>query len=224
MKAPKDEFSSVRLLLLAFGLLSALILTLCLSSRLSLPPLVGRSLTDEEVRTVISRNSPLTEYVLLSPNATFPREEPITKITVHHMAGDLTLEELGEAFAQRDRRASANYAIDSEGRVALYVEESDRAWTSSSADNDHRAVTIEVANDQVGGEWHVSDAAYEALLDLCTDICRRNEIQELRYTGDASGTLTLHSMFYSETDCPGPYLKSRMGEIAAEVDGRLHRE
>ncbi len=58
MKAPKDEFSSVRLLLLAFGLLSALILTLCLSSRLSLPPLVGRSLTDEEVRTVISRNSP----------------------------------------------------------------------------------------------------------------------------------------------------------------------
>ena len=66
MKALKDEFSSVRLLLLAFGLLSALILALCLSSRLSLPPLVGRALTDEETRTVISRNSPLTEYVLLS--------------------------------------------------------------------------------------------------------------------------------------------------------------
>ena len=224
MKAPKDEFSSVRLLLLAFGLLSALILTLCLSSRLSLPPLVGRSLTDEEVRTVISRNSPLTEYVLLSPNATFPREEPITKITVHHMAGDLTLEELGEAFAQRDRRASANYAIDSEGRVALYVEESDRAWTSSSADNDHRAVTIEVANDEIGGSWHVSDAAYDALIDLCVDICRRNGIRELVYTGDEGGNLTIHKLFNPDTECPGPYLESRMPDIAAEVTRRLAQE
>lgn len=220
MKAPKDEFSSVRLLLLAFGLLSALILTLCLSSRLSLPPLVGRSLTDEEVRTVISRNSPLTEYVLLSPNATFPREEPITKITVHHMAGDLTLEELGQAFLQRDRRASANYAIDSEGHVALYVEESDRAWTSSSADNDHRAVTIEVANDEIGGDWHVSDEAFETLVALCTDICRRSGMEALTYTGDADGSLTIHKMFH-DTDCPGPYLESRMDDLANQVNLRL---
>ena len=78
------------------------------------------------------------------------------------------MEELGQAFLQRDRRASANYAIDSEGRVALYVEESDRAWTSSSADNDHRAVTIEVANDEIGGDWHVSDEAFETLVALCT--------------------------------------------------------
>ncbi len=215
MKALKDEFSSVRLLLLAFGLLSALILALCLSSRLSLPPLVGRALTDEETRTVISRNSPLTEYVLLSPNATFPREEPITKITVHHMAGDLTLEELGEAFAQRDRRASANYAVDSGGHVALYVEETDRAWTSSSPDNDHRAVTIEI-----GGSWHVSDEAFEALVALCTDICRRNGMEALTYTGDADGNLTIHKMFH-DTDCPGPYLESRMGDLADEVNTRL---
>lgn len=220
MKAPKDEFSSVRLLLLAFGLLSVLILTLCLSSRLSLPPLVGRSLTDEEVRTVISRNSPLTEYALLSPNATFPREEPITKITVHHMAGDLTLEELGQAFLQRDRRASANYAIDSEGRVALYVEEPDRAWTSSSADNDHRAVTIEVANDEIGGDWHVSDEAFETLVALCTDICRRSGMEALTYTGDADGSLTIHKMFH-DTDCPGPYLESRMDDLANQVNLRL---
>ena len=128
MKALKDEFSSVRLLLLAFGLLSALILALCLSSRLSLPPLVGRALTDEETRTVISRNSPLTEYVLLSPNATFPREEPITKITVHHMAGDLTLEELGRAERSgEDPTEKAALCLRAVGVVSQVLSDGGRA-------------------------------------------------------------------------------------------------
>ena len=76
---------------------------------------------------------PLTEYVYLSPNATFPRENPIEKITVHHMAGDLSLEELGRSFGEWDRQASSNYAIDSAGRVALYVEEADQACVQTSA-------------------------------------------------------------------------------------------
>ncbi len=114
--------------------------------------------------------------------------------------------------------------IDSQGRVALYVEECNRAWTSSSRENDGQAVTIEVANDQVGGDWHVSDEAYEALLALCTDICRRNGIKSLRFTGDASGNLTLHNMFNSQTQCPGPYLEGRMEEIAREVNRRLGNE
>ena len=73
------------------------------------------------------------------------------------MAGDLELEEVGKRFSDRDRRTSANYAIDSSGKVALYVEEANRAWTSSSKENDSQAVTIEVANDEVGGQWHVGD-------------------------------------------------------------------
>lgn len=109
-----------------------------------------------------------------------------------------------------------------QGRVGLYVEEANQSWASSSPENDSQAVTIEVANDEVGGDWHVSDSAYERLLDLCEDICRRNGIRELRYTGDETGNLTLHSMFYSETECPGPYLKSRMDEIASEVNRRLN--
>ena len=224
MEDEKRVFRSVWLLLCGFCVAAVAVLVLCMTHRMALPDNVGRPLSGQEAAQVAGRNSPLIDYIYLSPNGDFPRDNAIQKITIHHMAGDLSLEGLGADFAQEDRRASSNYAIDSQGRVALYVEECNRAWTSSSRENDGQAVTIEVANDQVGGEWHVSDAAYEALLDLCTDICRRNEIQELRYTGDASGTLTLHSMFYSETDCPGPYLKSRMGEIAAEVDGSLHRE
>lgn len=41
----------------------------------------------------------------------------------------------------------------------------------------NQAVTIEVANDENGGEWHVSDESYQALIELCEDICRRNEIK-----------------------------------------------
>lgn len=219
--AKKPEFLSVWVLLCLFCMLAAGVLGLSVLSRSSLPDTVGRVLTDGERAEVIARNSPLTEYVFLTPNADFPREGQVQKITIHHMAGDLALEALGDSFARRDRKASANYAIDSQGRVGLYVEEANRAWTSSSRENDHRAVTIEVANDETGGTWHVSDAAYGRLVELCADVCRRNGIQALSYTGDETGTLTTHKMFYAGTECPGPYLEGRLEELAAEVNRRL---
>lgn len=190
----------------------------------ALPDIVGRELTEEERAQVIARNSPFTEYVYLSGNADFPRSGEVKKITIHHMAEDLALDRLGYAFADRDRKASANYAIDTQGRVALYVEECNRAWTSSSPENDHQAVTIEVANDEIGGDWHVSGEAYETLILLCTDICRRNGIKELVWTGDAEGTLTIHKMFSGTTQCPGPYLESKMPEIARRVTENLEAD
>ena len=75
--------------------------------------------------------------------------------------------------------------------------------------------------DMCSGDWHVSDAAFEQLVELCADICRRNDIEKLVYTGDESGNLTIHKMFNSETECPGPYLESRMEDIAAAVNERL---
>lgn len=224
MEDEKRVFRSVWLLLCGFCVAAVAVLVLCMTHRMALPDNVGRPLSGQEAAQVAGRNSPLIDYIYLSPNGDFPRDNAIQKITIHHMAGDLSLEGLGADFAQEDRRASSNYAIDSQGRVALYVEECNRAWTSSSRENDGQAVTIEVANDQVGGDWHVSDEAYEALLALCTDICRRNGIKSLRFTGDASGNLTFHNMFNSQTQCPGPYLEGRMEEIAREVNRRLGSE
>lgn len=217
----KREFLGIWLLLASFCLLAAASLLSWRLAASNIPEIVGRTLTEEERAEVIARNSPLISYAYLSPNADFPREQPIRKITIHHMAGDIALERLGEVFGEQDRQASANYAVDGQGRVALYVEEKDRAWTSSSPDNDHQAVTIEVANDETGGDWHVSDTAYAALIDLCVDICRRNGIRELTWTGDDTGTLTIHKMFNENTQCPGPYLESRMADIAEEVTRRL---
>ena len=217
----RERFRSIWCLLAVFCLLAALVLALWRGRGAGLPEIVGRTLTETERAEVVGRNSPLTEYVFLSPNADFPRQGEIDRITIHHMAANLALEDLGGSFADEDRRASSNYAIDSGGRVALYVEESNRAWTSASPANDHRAVTIEVANDQLEGEWHVSEAAYEKLLELCTDICRRNGIRELTYTGDETGSLTTHKMFYADTVCPGPYLEGKLPELAREVSRRL---
>lgn len=217
---PGGGFLHIWILLVFFCAASACVLLLCFQYASTLPDNVGRKLTREEEQEVIARNSSLTEYVFLSPNGDFPRNKSIQKLTIHHMAGNLSLEETGELFSHRDRRTSANYGIDSSGRIALYVEEENRAWTSSSRENDEQAVTIEVANDELGGDWHVSDAAYEALEELCTDICRRNGIR-LQYTGNADGTLTIHKMFKDSTECPGPYLEGRMEELAEEVNRRL---
>lgn len=167
-------------------------------------------------------NSQLISYTKLSPNCNKPRNKPIMKITPHHMAGNLSVESCGAMFASSGRNASSNYGIGSDGRIALYVNESDRAWTSSSAANDHQAVTIEVANDGGAPDWHVSDKALASLVNLCVDICERNNIPRLNFTGDANGNLTQHN-YFAATGCPGPYLKSKFPYIETEVNKRLQK-
>ena len=136
------------------------------------------------------------------------------------MAGNTTLQSFGAMVAKESRAMSANYAIDSRGGIGLFCPESDRSWCSDSRWNDHRAVTIEVANDGGDPDWHVSDAAIASLIELCVDICKRNGMTKLEYTGDKNGSLTTHRMF-TNTVCPGPYLLSKIPYIAQQVNARL---
>jgi N-acetyl-anhydromuramyl-L-alanine amidase AmpD len=165
-------------------------------------------------------NSSLVTHINLSPNYSVVENKQNKKITIHHMAGNLSVETCGRIFANKSRGASSNYGVDSKGRIGMYVEEKHRSWCSSSRSNDIQAITIEVANDSKGPQWHVSDKALAALIDLCTDICKRNGIKELKYTGDASGNLTKHE-YFDNTNCPGPYLGGKFPYIAAEVNKRL---
>lgn len=145
-------------------------------------------------------NSPLVEYTNISPFRNSPRNQPITKITIHHMAGVATLEQFDAIVHRPGRNMSANYAIDKNARVGLFCPESDRSWCSSSAWNDNRAITIEVSNSKLGDPWPVSAKVYSKLIDLCVDICQRNNIKELTFTGDKNGSLTFHK-FFSATGC-----------------------
>lgn len=164
-------------------------------------------------------NSALADMVMISPNSS-PRTAKIDTITIHHMATVSSAEACAASFLPLSRGASANYCIGNAGDVALSVDESRRSHCSSNRDNDDRAITIEVSNSARGGDWPVSDAALNKLLDLCEDICRRNGIERLNYTGDLSGNMTLHKWFTS-TACPGPYLEAKMPWIAEEVNKRL---
>lgn len=164
-------------------------------------------------------NSSLVNYTLISPNRG-QRTHKIDTITIHHMACNLSIEACGAGFAARSRNASSNYGIGTDGRIGMYVEEKDRSFCSSNYENDNRAITIEVANDGKGPDWHVSDLALEATIKLCTDICKRNNIKKLNFTGDKTGNLTMHKWF-AYTACPGPYLESKFPYIAEEVNRRL---
>lgn len=172
-------------------------------------------------------NSPLVDYTRISPNRTPNRTHAIDTITIHCVVGQCSVETLGAIFAPSTRQASSNYGIGYDGRIGMYVEEKDRSWCSSSASNDHRAITIEVASDTYH-PYAVNDKAYAALLNLVTDICRRNGIKKLVWSTNKNErvnhlngcNMTVHRD-YANKSCPGDYLYNRHGKIAAEVNKRL---
>lgn len=174
-------------------------------------------------------NSNLVCYTKISPNKTSPRNHKIDTITIHCMAGNLTVERCGELFAKTSRKASSNYGVGTDGRIALYVEEKDRSWCSSNKANDHRAITIEVANDGCADTgWHVSDKAMSSLIKLVADICKRNNIKELKWSTNKADrvnhkngcNMTVHRD-YAAKACPGDYLYNKHGYIATEVNKLL---
>ena len=182
-------------------------------------------------------NSTLVTCTRISPNRTSPRNHAIDRITIHCYVGQVTAERgcSGARFTTYDPigGASCNYVVGCDGSIGLCVPESDRSWCSSNRANDHRAVTIETASGTVH-PYAVTEAAYSALLDLVTDICRRNGKRKLLWMEDKAKALaympaademvlTVHKWFAAKA-CPGQYLLERHGEIAAEVTRRLQEE
>jgi hypothetical protein len=165
-------------------------------------------------------NSSLTALTRLSPHCNRPRNRSITKITIHHAAGNIGLEALGDWLSRSTTNASYNYGISTDGRIGMFVEEANRSWASSNPTNDHQAITIGIANSSGAPDWKVSDAAFKSLINLCADICRRNGIAQLVYDGTPNGSLTRHNMF-SVQDCPGQFLQSRFPEICRLVNAQL---
>nr|DAQ88132.1 MAG TPA: peptidoglycan hydrolase [Caudoviricetes sp.] len=165
-------------------------------------------------------NSSLVNMTMLSPNHSGHRNQPITKIAIHHTAGAISAATIGQIFRPTSRQASCNYGIGNDNKIVLCVDEANRSWCTSSSWCDNRAVTIEVANSANGGNWPVSDRTLATLIDLVTDICRRNGIKNCTYTGGKDGVLQKHE-WYANTNCPGPYLGSKFSYIASEVNKRL---
>ena len=178
-------------------------------------------------------NSPLATYTNISPNKNSPRNHAIDRVTIHCFVGQVTAKRGCDVFKPSSKKASCNYVVGYDGSIGRCVDEKDRSWCSSSSANDNRAITIETASDNYD-PYAVTDKAYAALIDLVTDICKRNGKTKIIWFGDKDTALsynpapnemvmTVHRWFANKS-CPGPYLYERQGEIAAEVNRRLSSE
>lgn len=175
-------------------------------------------------------NSPLVSYTRYSPNNSGLRNHEIDTISIHCMAGNLSIESCGALFADSSRQASSNYGIGSDGRIGLYVDEANRSWCTSSKSNDNRAVTIEVANIEAKEPYRITEKAWDALIALCADICKRNGIKKLLWQADPDligqvdkQNMTVHRWFANKS-CPGNWLYANQGRIADEVNQLLQSQ
>ena len=175
-------------------------------------------------------DSKLVSVVTPSPNHSGQRIYPLTRVSVHCVVGQCTAASLGTLFSSAGMEASSNYGIGYDGSIGQYLPESYRSWCTSSYDNDNRAITIEVASD-IHDPYKVTEKAYNALIKLLADICRRNGKKKLLWFGDKAKSLsyapksdelvmTVHRWFAIKA-CPGDYLYNLHGTIAAEVTRQL---
>lgn len=132
----------------------------------------------------------------------------ISEITLHHCAGNITIDALAALWQRVGRLGSSHYGVN-HGEVGQYVAESDVAWTNSNWAANCRAVTIEIANSAGAPNWPVADDTLETVCKLVADIAKRNGLGKLV----PGKNLTWHSM-YAATACPGPYLRGKMQTIA----------
>ena len=164
-------------------------------------------------------NSSLVTYKRIVFNKDSGRGgKKIDKIFVHHMAGNLTVQQCGNVFSSR--QASAHYGVSGRN-IGQYVDESDTAWHCGNYSYNQRSIGIELANDGgASNNWHVSDMTIATAIELITDICKRNGITKLNFTGNLKGNLCMHS-YCAATACPGGYLKGKFKYIAEQVNKNL---
>ncbi len=185
----------------------------------------------KEENNMAYSNSSLVSYIKISPNKTSPRNHIIDTITIHCFVGQVTAQSgcNAKSFVNCNplTGASCNYVVGYDGSIGLCVEEKDRSWCSSNKANDHRAITIEVAS-ETATPYKVTDNALNALIQLCADICKRNNIKKLVWSTNKNErvnhlngcNMTVHRD-YKNKACPGDYLYERHGYIADEVNKRL---
>lgn len=139
---------------------------------------------------------------------------------LHHVAGTD-----GRAYVAgtNARDSHPTYHVNSAGSVAGIVHPDRRPF--STADSvDEVAVTFEIDNSQVGGDWPISDAALEAVIEVCVDHAKQAGYS--RAAVNKPGVqqqeffIGYHQQ-YKQTACPGPFVRAHIPGIVDEVNRRL---
>lgn len=166
-------------------------------------------------------HSALTNQIRQSNQRSSRNGTRVDTFLIHHQAGtsdDWTI----NAMVTGSKQVSANYTISNEGRLTLVVDEDYRAWTSGSSSDggrgaqwDRRSITVEIENESAGGDWPISNAAFQTAINLLADLRKRYQISNVL------GHRDLYQMFQASypTYCPGPNTVARINGGSATAGG-----
>ena len=142
------------------------------------------------------------------------------RVVWHHMAGNLTPRQF-LAIMQSTRQMSPTISIHTNGTVYAWVPEEMRPWTTGTYTCDRSALTFELGNDQIGGQWHVSDKVIDLAAQIHAEWSKRYGIPTT-YSYRGAG-INMHKD-WANTACPGPYLEGliKNGTITKKINAYLN--
>lgn len=177
--------------------------------------------------------SSLATKSIISPNYV-KRTHAIDCVSVHCPCSNMSLDTMGEIYKDPKRKSSANYGIDTNGNIAVFVDEKNASMCTSSSGADDRSVTIMVSCMVAKDPYQISDAARQSLILLIVDICIRNNIHELKWKNDKTYGLTashggpvdkqnmfIHTWFKDDIVDPGKWLIDDHAKLVEDTNTQL---
>jgi hypothetical protein len=131
---------------------------------------------------------------------------------------------LGYVANKNTRNSHPTYHIANSGAVTGIVHP-DRRPHSTGGTPDPNAVTFEVDNSSTGGDWPVSPAALEALIDVIVYHASQSPRAGKGFAKNEPSVkqseffIAWHSQ-YKATACPGPFIMSQLDYIVSECNKR----
>lgn len=147
--------------------------------------------------------------------------QAINGVVIHHVAGTNGLSYVANA---NSRNSHPTYHIANSGAVTGIVNPERRPY-STGGQPDPSAVTFEIDNSSVGGDWPISSAALEALIDVIifhasiSPRANRGFAKNIKTQVQSEFFIAWHQQ-YSSTACPGPFILSQLDYIVAECNKR----
>jgi hypothetical protein len=147
--------------------------------------------------------------------------QAINGVVIHHVAGTNGLNYVAN---KNPRNSHPTYHISNSGAVTGIVNPERRPYSTGGVP-DPNAVTFEIDNSSVGGDWPVSSAAVEAVIDVIIFHASQSPRAGKGFAKNIKG-VTQSEFFiawhkqYSATACPGPFLMSQLDYIVAECNKR----
>jgi hypothetical protein len=147
--------------------------------------------------------------------------QAINGVVIHHVAGTNGLNYVAN---KNSRNSHPTYHISNSGAVTGIVNPERRPY-STGGQPDPSAVTFEIDNSSVGGDWPVSSAAIEALIDVIvfhasiSPRANRGFAKNIKTQIQREFYIAWHQQ-YSATACPGPFVMSQLDYIVAECNKR----